>query len=384
MNKIKNLIAILLVPVLLLCAYPMTTYAATTKEKLDQANKEKKEIQGKINENEEKISGLNDKKGQLQSELSDLNTNLTEISNHLSDLEEQIAAKEAEIEATTELLNEAIMTADNQYAAMKKRIQFLYEIGNTTYLNMLLEAGSFGEMINAAEYIEQLTDYDRKKLEEYKDVRDSIQELQEQEIEEKEELDGLKAEVEEEKNKVSGLVNQTRSNISMTESDIAEAEAAALAYEAELKEKEKDIAALQKQLAEELRLSQLSANSVWRDISEVSFAEGDRYLLANLIYCEAGGEIYDGKVAVGAVVINRVLSPVFPGTVEGVIYAPRQFSPAGSGRLAVALANNLANDACYRAADEAMAGVTNVGSCVYFRTPVDGLNGLNIGHHVFY
>jgi spore germination cell wall hydrolase CwlJ-like protein len=116
----------------------------------------------------------------------------------------------------------------------------------------------------------------------------------------------------------------------------------------------------------------------------VTFEESDRYLLANLIYCEAGGEPYDGKLAVGAVVINRVLSSVYPDTVTGVIYQNKQFSPVGSGRLALALANGKATQACYQAADEAMSGVTNVGSCVYFRTPIPGLTGISIGGHIFY
>ena len=131
-------------------------------------------------------------------------------------------------------------------------------------------------------------------------------------------------------------------------------------------------------------MSKLAAQSSWRDISEVTFADGDRYLLANLIYCEAGGEPYEGKLAVGSVVINRVLSSVYPDTVVGVIYQNKQFSPVASGRLALALAEGRATDSCYQAADQAMSGVTNVGECVYFRTPIDGLTGINIGGHVFY
>jgi len=84
------------------------------------------------------------------------------------------------------------------------------------------------------------------------------------------------------------------------------------------------------------------------------------------------------------VVINRVLSSVFPNTVTGVIYQNRQFSPVASGRLALALAENRATAACYKAADEAMAGQTNVGNCVYFRTPIEGLTGIRIGGHIFY
>ena len=141
---------------------------------------------------------------------------------------------------------------------------------------------------------------------------------------------------------------------------------------------------LKKKLAEEQALSRTAAQSSWRDISNVSFAETDRYLLANLIYCEAGGEPYEGQVAVGAVVINRVRSSVFPDSIEGVIYQNKQFSPVASGRLALALASNKATNSCYQAADAAMSGTTNVGDCVFFRTPIPGLTGISIGGHIFY
>ncbi len=376
--------AFIMILLLLVCAVPPVVLATTTKEKLDQAQKEKEALQDQMEENQENLDGLKEERNTLQGELNVLNGNLTDISNNLEELESRIEAKEAEIEVTTQLLSDAIMQADGQYEAMKVRIQFMYEQGETTYLEILLNAGSFANMLNAAEYIEELAQYDRDKLEEYKEVRDSIQLLREQQINEKEELDELKVQVEAEKSRVSGLVSRTRNNISNYSGQISEAEAAALQYEADMKAKEADIEALKKKLAEEIRLSQLSANSTKRDISEVVFAEGDRYLLANLIYCEAGGEPYEGQLAVGAVVINRVLSSVFPDTVVGVIYANRQFSPVASGRLALALGENRATESCYRAADEAMAGLTNVGGCVYFRTPVEGLNGINIGGHVFY
>ena len=131
-------------------------------------------------------------------------------------------------------------------------------------------------------------------------------------------------------------------------------------------------------------MSRLAAQSAWRDISEVTFAEGDRYLLANLIYCEAGNQPYEGQVAVGAVVMNRVMSSVFPDTVVGVIYQNKQFSPVASGRLALALSRDDATAACYQAADAAMSGQTTVGNCLFFRTPIDGLTGTQIGGHIFY
>ena len=154
--------------------------------------------------------------------------------------------------------------------------------------------------------------------------------------------------------------------------------------EAVLAAQQQNIQALQKELEEERRLSALAARSAWRDISQVTFSENDRYLLANLIYCEAGNQPYEGQVAVGAVVINRVLSSVFPDTVVGVIYQRKQFSPVGSGRLDLALARNDATPACYSAADAAMQGHTTVGNCLFFRTPIEGLTGIQIGGHIFY
>ena len=376
--------SVVLILVLFVCSFPGAVYATTTQQQLNQAKQEKEELQQQIDANRENLEDLKEERNSLQGELNVLNGNLTEISENLEELETKIKYKEEEILVTTGLLNDAIMQAEQQYESMKVRIQFMYERGDTTMIEIFLNAGSFAEMINAAEYIEDLTTYDRNKLEEYKEIRNSVQELQEQQIAEKAELDALKVEVEIEMARVSGLVSQTKSNISQYSNQISDAEAAALAYEAEMKKKEEDIAYLQKKLEEEKRLSQLSANSTKRDISEITFAEGDRYLLANLIYCEAGGEPYEGQVAVGAVVINRVLSSVFPDTVVGVIYAKKQFSPVASGRLALALAENKATPSCYRAADEAMAGYTNVGGCVFFRTPIPGLSGINIGGHVFY
>ncbi len=120
-----------------------------------------------------------------------------------------------------------------------------------------------------------------------------------------------------------------------------------------------------------------------RNLSDVSFSGSDRDLLAAIIQCEAGGEPYAGKIAVGAVIMNRVCSGAFPDTVVGVVYQPGQFQPVRSGRLAIRLAEG-ANEECYRAADEVMAGANNIGNCLFFRTVVPGIQGTIIGNHVFY
>ncbi len=361
-----------------------TVYATTTQEKLDKAKEEKKQTENALAQTKENIQGMQGAKNSLQGQLVILNDNLEEVSQNLSELEGDIADKEQEISDTEEALAKAEETVAWQYECMKKRIKFIYERSDAAYMEMLFSSGGFGDFLNKSQYIEQISEYDHRMLEEYRETQKQIEETKAKLLQQKEELDELHEETVAEQGKVAGMVKNTANNIAGYADQISQAEGVALAYEAQVKQQEANIAALQKQLAEEQAMSRLAAKSTWRDISEVSFAEGDRELLAQLIYCEAGGEPYAGKLAVGSVVINRVLSSVYPDTVVGVIYQNKQFSPVGSGRLALALAEGRATPACYQAADEAMSGATNVGNCVYFRTPIPGLTGISIGGHIFY
>ena len=111
--------------------------------------------------------------------------------------------------------------------------------------------------------------------------------------------------------------------------------------------------------------------------------EDTMMLLAALIHCEARGESYEGQVAVGAVVMNRVRSSRFPNTIYEVIFAPGQFSPAMDGKVDKVLESGNINESCIKAAKEALSGVSNVGDLKFFRT-VNGREGLVIGNHVFY
>ena len=364
---------------------PVTVFATSeTKKALEDAKQEREDLQNELDEKNEDIDDLKSTQSDLKSELSDLNTQLSDVSNNLARIEADIDAKKTEIEETQAQLEAAMQTEADQYAAMKKRIQFIYESQDFVLIEMLLESESFADFLNNSEYIQRLSEYDREQLLAYQNTVAQIEEAKALLEEEQAQLEAYQTAQMEEQSRVSGLVTSTSSAVSNYADQIDAAEAEAEAKEAEIAAKDNDIAELQKKLEEEIRLSRLAAQSSWRDISEVTFAEGDRYLLANLIYCEAGGEPYDGQLAVGAVVINRVLSSVYPDTVVGVIYQNKQFAPVASGRLELALAQDKATASCYRAADEAMSGVTNVGTCVYFRTPIPGLEGIQIGNHIFY
>ena len=385
----KKAVAAMMAAVLLICAFPMPAFADNNKineleDEIKRKKEEREQTKGEINERKDELEDLQETTEGLKGELNNLNANLTEVSNNLEELEKQIEDKNAEIEQTNQELDEARQTEQTQYAAMKKRVQFMYEKQDYVMLEMLFGSASFSDFLNRNNYFEQLSAYDRKQLEAFKATRQEIEQKEAQLEKEKKDLDELKVDVEAEQSRFAGLVSQTKGQISNYQSEMSNTEAEMLAYEKQLEEQNNDIAKLQAELAEERRLSQLAAQSAWRDISEVTFADGDRYLLANLIYCEAGNQPYEGQVAVGAVVINRVLSSVFPDTVVGVIYQNKQFSPVASGRLALALAENHATAACYKAADEAMGGATTVGDCLFFRTPIEGLTGTQIGGHIFY
>lgn len=362
----------------------LSSYALTTKEKLEQAQQEREQTQGHLSETQENISGLQSELNTLQGTLNNLNDQLTDVSERLAELEQQISDKEQEITETQAALEEARADADNQYEAMKSRIQYMYERNDYALIEGMLGADSISDMLNYYDYVDAISGYDKQKLEDFRNIRDEIDRKEQQLQKEQEELAEYKVQVEAEQSKVSGYISSTSGEIAQNAGELSNAQAEAEAYEARLKEQDADIAALKKKLAEEIAMSRLAKQSAKRDISQVTFAEGDRYLLANLIYCEAGGEPYAGQLAVGAVVINRLLSSVYPDTMTGVIYQKSQFSPVGSGRYAVALAEDRATASCYQAADEAMAGVSNVGDCVYFRTPIEGLTGISIGGHIFY
>ena len=378
------------VSVCLLCAMaPQDTAQASStiksiQEKINQAQEEKEATEEAKEATEKNIGGLNSARNSLQGQLNGLTEDLTQISENLEQLESDIIEKNAQIDETLEQLDLAKQTEEKQYADMKTRLRFLYEDRNQTYLEILAGARSFSGLMNQSLYVEKLHEYDRKMLLQYKAQREAIEELEARLQEERERLEELQAQTEAEKQKITDSVNSTRNGIAGYTSQIADAEAQADALSQQIEAQEQNLAALQKQLQEEIAKSRLAANSVWRDISEVTFDENDRYLLANLIYCEAGNQPYDGQVAVGAVVINRVLSSVYPNTVSGVISQYKQFAPVLDGHLALALAQNRATAACYRAADEAMSGFSNVGRCVYFRTPIPGLTGIQIGGHIFY
>ncbi len=395
----------------------MTVQADTgTKERVNLASKDTgssvEELERQREEQQSQLDSLKEYQINLSDELTELNNGLQEISNELADTQDEITAKNVEIEAAESRIAELTTRSESQYEAMKKRVQYMYENGNQSYLELLLGASSFSDFLNRMEYAKSIYDYDRQELSDYQDTLAELKQQKEDLETAKEELLAAEQTKQEQKSKADSLVAAQQEKISAAKSDVADAEteiadtdaeiARQKAYEEELEtQKAKEDAARQEEIKrqeEELINSQQPAASdnnanpdgtSTGDNTTGSDASGggtvnasDVAMMAALIQCEAGGESYEGKLAVGSVVMNRVDSSYFPDTVVGVIYQSGQFSPVASGRFAVVLSSG-ADASCVQAATEVLAGTRTL-NCLYFRRNNGLINGTVIGNHVFY
>lgn len=156
---------------------------------------------------------------------------------------------------------------------------------------------------------------------------------------------------------------------------------AKIAYEAKLEE-ERRAAEEAERIAREKAEAEAEAEAAAAAQAEAEAAQqAEKELLASLIFCEAGNQPYEGQVAVGAVVMNRIKSSSYPDTMEEVIYQSGQFSPAMSGWLDRVRANQGYTEAAMQAAEDALAGSNPIGDCLYFSV---GGYGTRIGDHLFH
>lgn len=164
----------------------------------------------------------------------------------------------------------------------------------------------------------------------------------------------------------------------------AEEEAAAkkAAEEAAAKKAaEEEAARVAAEEAARIAQEQAAAEAAAQQSQAVSAGADEQNLLAAIIFCEAGNQPYEGQVAVGAVIMNRVRSGVYPNSISEVIYQSGQFGPAMTGWLDSVLANGSYTGSAMQAAADALAGSNPVGDCLYFG---NGNYGIQIGDHFFH
>ena len=222
---------------------------ASTKS-LQEAQDEKAQLEKALKEAQGTIEDLKDSKGDIESKVTELNQQLIDISARITDLENQLTAKSEDIQETKDELAGAKERDAQQYADMKVRIQFMYENGQTSYLEALLSSRNISEFLNSADYIAQIQSYDRQKLTEYQDTVESIVNLEAQLEQEYTDLEALKSTVESNKATVAAMMRQKESELADISGDIEDAQSDADYYAAEIQAQEELIAAIKRAEAE--------------------------------------------------------------------------------------------------------------------------------------
>ncbi len=219
--------------------------------KIDEAEQLKEQLETDLSNVQSMLKELEVSKNDLASYISQLDSQLEIINDNLEQLEALISEKEGQLEITRKSLSEALMVEEEQYEAMKSRVKFMYEKGDTLYFELLFDSSSFSDLLNKAEYISKLSEYDRNMLLEYQDTVYTVETMEAMYAAEKELLDEAKANVVEEQEAVSSLLNEKQVQIEEYEADISNKEAAIQEFLAEIEEQDAMIAQLETSVTEE-------------------------------------------------------------------------------------------------------------------------------------
>lgn len=177
--KIKRLAAVLLV-----IALGFSQFSVALADKKSDAQEKKKEAEENLDKKNKEIEEIQEQQQQIQSEIDQLDAELVQVMIDLSTLEEELAVKEDELAETRADLEQAKIDEENQYQAMKKRIQFMYENGNSTLLSSILESDNISDLINRVEYFNEIYSYDRELLTDYQETKEQVAALEQQQQDE--------------------------------------------------------------------------------------------------------------------------------------------------------------------------------------------------------
>ena len=214
-------------------------------QKKKEADEKKKQEQEKYNDASGRVDTIQSDVDEVAGEIEEIDAALVETLASVELIEEDIDKKEEQIVVTTADYEAAKVTEEEQYEAMKLRVKFMYEKGDTTYLQLLLESNGFSDMINKVEYIEKLYEYDRTLLNEYMDARIAVEELKQQLEEEMAELEAQQHELEEEKASLEIILAEKQKAYDNYEVQLAKAKQEAAVYKANIKKQNDEIKKLE-------------------------------------------------------------------------------------------------------------------------------------------
>lgn len=210
-----------------------------------EADARKKAEQQRYDQASGKVSSIQSDVDEVADEIDEIDAALVETIASVEMIEEEIEDKKKQIEETTIEYEAAKETERQQYEAMKLRIQFMYEKGDTTYLQILLESQNFGDMVNKAEYVERLYEYDRKMLEDYQAAREAVEALKVKLEEEMAELEAQEHELMEEKESLEIILADRKAVYEDYEVQLAQAKQEAAVYKANIRKQNDEIKKLE-------------------------------------------------------------------------------------------------------------------------------------------
>lgn len=242
----KGMLAAVLAVSLLVQEWGVTSYA--TKTDIDTAKDQMSALEAEKKKVEETLEGLEELKSNAAAYVAELDSNLASLTQELDSLSSQIAEKEEEIAVAQEELEEAKVVENSQYESMKLRIRYMYERGETSFLNMLMESRNISDMLNRAEYISQISSYDRQKLTEYAEEKERIADQEAKLEEERGELLSLQEATEAKQASVEKLMEEKTAELANYEGQIASAEGQLSDYEKDIQAQEDKIKAIEAEI----------------------------------------------------------------------------------------------------------------------------------------
>lgn len=241
-----------------------------TKQDVEDAKKKVSSLEQEKKKVEDSLKNLEGLKSDAAAYVKQLDGNLEALNGELEQLAGQIAAKESDIDLANQQLDEAKAVEHQQYEDMKLRIKYMYERGETSYIDMLLQADDMVQLMNRAEYIQKISEYDRQKMDEYVATKDTIAAHEQLLQSEHAELLGLQEQTEAKQQSVETLLAQKSKELKNFENQIDAAQGQISEYEKDLKAQEGRIQQLEaeiKRKEEEARKAAEAAGKSYKTVS---------------------------------------------------------------------------------------------------------------------
>lgn len=238
---------LLCIAISLILALNIPLYVSATT--IDELKKQKNETQKQLDAANSEVNELSQIHKGITDEIEAIDDELVEVLAAVSMVEDEIAELEIQIEIAEADYQAALAEEEAQYEAMKARIRFMYEKGDYTYVELLLESKSPSDLVNKTEYIEKLYEYDRKMLIKYQEAKQAVADAKALLEEQQEELEVSKHELEEEKETLDELMAEKKAEAEDYENQISKAKQEAAAYKAKIKQQNAQIKKLEEEEA---------------------------------------------------------------------------------------------------------------------------------------